>query len=280
MKNDQARALAEDALGQLANALKDGRSDTLVRYLRTLSRFHTYSFGNALLILVQRPDATRVAGFRTWLKLGRAVRRGEKGIAIFAPMRIRPREESEDAGSASGDGGGGEDRTILRFRVVHVFDVSQTDGDPLPEPASVGGDPGLCMDRLLAFIAAQDIAVDYEDLPLGVQGLSRGGRISLRAGLDPAEAFSVAVHELAHELLHHRGERPESRTVRETEAEAVAFVVCHAVGLDTNTAASDYIQLYQGTTETLAASLDRIQRTAADIIAAVSVEEPAPVPAE
>ncbi|MGD9789002.1 MAG: ImmA/IrrE family metallo-endopeptidase, partial [Phycisphaerales bacterium] len=99
--------------------------------------------------------------------------------------------------------------------------------------------------------------------------VSRGGRISIRVGLEPANEFSTIVHELAHELLH-RGEdrKTISKTVRETEAEAVAFVVTSAIGLNTGTAASDYIQLYQGNAETLAASLDRIQHVAAGIIAA------------
>ncbi|MGE0367165.1 MAG: DUF1738 domain-containing protein, partial [Phycisphaerales bacterium] len=105
--------------------------------------------------------------------------------------------------------------------------------------------------------------------------VSRGGRISIRVGLEPANEFSTIVHELAHELLH-RGEdrKTISKTVRETEAEAVAFVVSQAIGLDTGTAASDYIQLYNGpdekAAETLACSLDRIQHIASEIIAALS----------
>ena len=105
--------------------------------------------------------------------------------------------------------------------------------------------------------------------------VSRGGRISIQPGLEQAHEFSVIVDELAHELLHRGDQRPASKTVRETEAEAVSFVVCQAIGLETGSAASDYIQLYDGKVETLAASLDRIQHTASDVIKALrsSVEQ-------
>ncbi len=93
-----------------------------------------------------------------------------------------------------------------------------------------------------------------------------GGRNSVRSGLEPAHEFSIAVHELAHELLHRADDRPTSKTIRQTEAEAVALVVCQAIGLKNGTVASDYIQLYDGKAETLASSLDRIQHIAAEII--------------
>jgi hypothetical protein len=108
---------------------------------------------------------------------------------------------------------------------------------------------------------------------MGADGVSRGGRISIRPGLAPAQEFSVIVHELAHELLHRGEDRPQSKTVRETEAEAVAFVVCQAIGLETGTAASDYIQLYDGKTDTLAASLNRIQYIASEIIMSITFNE-------
>lgn len=264
MKAEQARKLADQALAQLAEALKNGRSEDLTRYLATMARFHQYSFGNVMLILLQKPDATRVAGFATWKRLGRYVRKGEKGIVIIAPMKIRPKDDRFDAQAEAERRG-----PILRFRGVYVFDVSQTEGQPLPQPARVDGDPHHNLARLKEHVASQGIALDYDAVPLGADGVSRGGRISIRPGLSPANEFAVIVHELAHERLHRGDQRPASKTVRETEAEAVAFVVSQAIGLRTGTAASDYIQLYDGTTETLAASLDRIQRTAAEIIAAL-----------
>ncbi|MGD9689483.1 MAG: ArdC family protein [Phycisphaerales bacterium] len=263
MKAEDAKKIADQALQNLTDALKSGKSERLTQYLAMLAKFHRYSFGNVLLILSQKPDATHVAGFNTWKQMGRFVKKGEKGIVIIAPMSIRPKEEelaTEPAKPA---------RPILRFRGVYVFDVSQTDGQELPEPARVSGDPRHHLESIRALVVARGITLDNDDLPQGADGVSRGGRISIRPGLKPANEFSVIVHELAHELLHRGEDRPKSKTVRETEAEAVAFVVSQAIGLDTGTAASDYIQLYDGKTETLAASLDRIQHIAADIIAAL-----------
>jgi hypothetical protein len=260
MKAEEARKIADQALEQLAEALRQGKSEALTRYLAMLARFHKYSFGNVMLILWQRPDATHVAGFTAWKQMGRYVKKGEKGIVIIAPMVLRKREDEGDEQQA---------RPVLRFRGVHVFDVSQTDGEPLPEPARVAGNPSVHLERLKTLVAERGISLDYADVPIGAEGVSRGGRISIRPGLAPAAEFSVMVHELAHELLHRGEDRPANKTVRETEAEAVAFVVCQATGLENGTAASDYIQLYDGKAETLAQSLDRIQRAAAEIIAAL-----------
>lgn len=266
MKAEQAKKLSTEALDKLSQALAQGHSDALTSYLKAVALFHSYSFGNIMLIVSQRPDATQVAGFRTWKKLGRFVNKGEKGIVIIAPMMIRAKDE----GSSNGDI---ESAAQLRFRAVYVFDVSQTDGEPLPEPSSVEGDPGQYSDRLQAFVAASGITLDEAECLGGADGVSKGGTIVLRSGLSPAKRFSVLVHETAHELLHHSGDRPSSKVVRETEAEAVAFVVGEAIGLRNGSAAADYIQLYDGDSATLAASLDRIQKTATAIIAAITTTE-------
>jgi len=263
MKAEQAKKLSTEALDRLSKALAQGKSEALTEYLKTVALFHDYSFGNIMLIAAQRPDATHVAGFRTWKKLGRYVKKGEKGIVIIAPMMIRPKDGEGDSGS--------DDAPQLRFRAVHVFDVSQTDGEPLPEPASVDGEPGEYADRLRSFVASRGIELQEDEL-MGADGVSKGGTIVLQTGLAPAEAFSVLVHETAHEMLHHGGEDRPAKVVRETEAEAVAFVVSEAVGLHNGTAAADYIQLYRGDAATLAASLDRIQKVATEIIAAISTD--------
>ena len=215
-----------------------------------------------MLIIGQRPNATQVAGFQTWRKLGRAVKKGAKGIAIFAPMKIKPRP-------TSGQGSDEEDRPPqLRFRVVHVFDISQTEGDALPEPVRVSGDPRGVLSALEAAIRAEGIDVEDVDDLGGADGVSKGGTIQIVSGLEPAERFSALVHEWAHEKLHKADDpsKRASKVVRETEAEAVAFVVSRAIGLDTSTASADYIRLYSGDTKTLAGSLDRIQQTAYSII--------------
>lgn len=266
MKAEQARKMTDDALTTLAEALEQGKSDTLTRYLGAMAQFHNYSFGNIMLILAQRPDASRVAGFHTWKRFGRWVKKGEKSITIIAPMIFKNQGEE---GRLKG-----EDKPIVRFKGVSVFDVSQTEGDALPEVASTSGDPGVYTERLREYITSRGITVNHDPVPVGALGCSKGGEIRLRPDLTPPQAFEVLVHELAHEMLHQGdGAVRGSKTVIETEAEAVAFVVCHSIGLDTGTAASDYIQLHQGSKETLAQSLDRIQKTANTILQAISEDK-------
>src|SRR3990170_4838987 len=100
MNREEATKLADQSLAQLASAFEQGRSDTLIRYLETLSRFHHYSFGNCILIAIQRPDATHVAGFQRWKELGRYVKQGEHGIAILAPMVYRKRKDDDNENAA------------------------------------------------------------------------------------------------------------------------------------------------------------------------------------
>ncbi len=246
--------LVRTAIDRLVEELEAGQSVRLRAYLSAMARFHRYSLGNVLLISLSCPHATRVAGYNAWRKLGRQVRKGERGIRILAPVVYRGEDETSRA------------ERVVAFRTAYVFDVSQTDGPPLPEFARVGGEPGPYLTRLRAGIAERGIALQYVDGPAGLEGWSAGGRIAVRRGLRPAEEFSVLLHELTHEWLH-GGDREAGRTtIRETEAEAVAFVVCQAIGLETNGAAADYIRLYAGDRKTLLASLDRIQRTAAMIL--------------
>ena len=155
-----------------------------------------------------------------------------------------------------------------------MFDVSQTDGQPLAEFAAIRGDPGEHLARLRDLVTERNIKLEYDDIPGGAEGVSRGGSITIQPGLSPAEDFSVLVHEFAHEALHKKDRRTETtKTQRETEAEAVAFVVSRAVGLDCGSHASDYIQLYQGDAKILSSSLELIQKTAADILGDLLAQE-------
>jgi antirestriction protein ArdC len=270
MTTDQATQLSETAINWLMDALEHGQSDALKAYLGVMSRFHKYSWGNCLLIYSQRPNATHVAGFHAWLRLRRYVRKGEKGIVILAPIVGRKKsidELTED-----------DETRVFGFRAAHVFDVTQTDGEPLPEFAPVKGDPQDFTERLQQFVADQNIGLEYDLRIAPAKGMSSGGKITLLPDLSPAEHFAVLVHETAHELLH-RGQRRSQTThrVRETEAEAVAFVVSSAIGLDTDTSSSDYIQLHSGDTSTLAESLAFIQQTASVILRAIQASENATV---
>jgi hypothetical protein len=262
MNADAIKTLTTDALDKLAALLDEGQSERLTALLKTMARFHKYSWNNCFLIAAQRHNATRVAGFHTWRSLRRFVRRGEKGIAILAPIVTRQR--LEDAARENDS----ETKIVVGFRAVYVFDVSQTDGDPLPEVAHASGDPGDKLTVMRAAVLATGIAVDYVDDLGGALGVSTGGRIRMLKGLCAAEEFVVLAHEWAHELLHRSGDRP-ARDTRELEAEAVAFIVGEAAGLDAGEAARDYVHLYHGDREALAASLDRIQRTASTILGAV-----------
>lgn len=126
----------------------------------------------------------------------------------------------------------------------------------------------------IQFAAGRGIKVEFSDAVGSADGLSEGGRIIVRKGLHPAEEFSVLAHELAHEFLHRAQEaKPSSRTVLETEAEAVAFVVCQSIGLEATNAATDYIKLYGGSKETLLESLQRIRQTAVGIVRAITAED-------
>jgi antirestriction protein ArdC len=228
--------------------------------MKAMSRFHRYSVHNIWLIVSQRPTATRVAGFQTWRTLGRFVRRGEKGIAILAPIVGRRHDESsEDA----------ELRQVLGFRAVYVFDVSQTDGEPLPESSHASGDPGVHRKTIVEAIRARGIVVEFADDLDGAQGRSYGGRIEILNGLSPAEEFGTIAHEFAHELLHRAAHGVESRDTRELEAEAVAFVVSQALSIEHLASSRDYIHLYRGNSDMLMQSLDRIQRTASTILTAL-----------
>lgn len=268
MNTEQAKQLSEEALNRLMTALEQGQSAALKQYLAVMSRFRRYSWCNVLLIYSQFPQATRVAGFQFWLKLGRHVRKGEKAIAILAPMVGRKRRANDEELAE-------DDRTrVFGFKACHVFDISQTDGAALPEFATVKGDPCDYLARLTTFVARQNIALEYDAAIAPANGISSGGKITLFPDLSPAETVATLAHEIGHELLH-RGERRSqtTHTIRETEAEAVAFVVCSAIGLDTNTSSADYVQLHGGDKSTLAESLGAIQQTASVILQAIEPAE-------
>lgn len=270
-KDNPTQAIIKQAVDYLVQQLEAGHSDMLAAYLRTMARFHNYSFGNILQIAHQRPTATRVAGFGKWKELGRFVKRGEKGIQILAPVTgyRRRKDESEEETDSN------RQRVLIGFRAVYVFDYEQTEGADLPElNHTISGDVGENRDRLIEFLGQQNISLEFDQSIAPALGVSYGGRIALLPGQSKPEEFTTLVHETAHELLH-RSERRTftTKVVRETEAEAVAFIVGQAVGLKMGTASSDYIQLYHGNAPLLAESLEVIQRTASTILRALRINE-------
>jgi N-terminal domain of anti-restriction factor ArdC len=280
MKLEEIKNKTNEAVSYLVEALEKGQSEVLTEYLNAMARFHQYSFGNIMLIARQRPTATRVAGIRTWNSLGRFVKRGEKGILILAPMVGRRMQRSEAIATEFESSNAADERKsaqeLYGFRAVYVFDVDQTEGKELPSLTDVEGDVTGYRERLAEYVESQGIKLGYSEKIAPAKGLSSGKRITLLTGMQPAEEFSTLVHELAHEVLH-RSERRTLTTkqVRETEAEAVAFVVCQSIGLQTGSASADYIQLWNGDAKLLAESLEIVQRTAAVILGAI-----APAPAQ
>ena len=277
-KDNPTQQLIRQAVDYLIEQLEAGKSETLTAYLNAMARFHAYSFGNILQIARQKPDATRVAGIRAWNELGRYVNKGEKGIQILAPMigyRRRKNEAEQQEPDAK------PTPMLIGFRAVYVFDISQTQGADLPElEHGISGEVGSHRDHLMDFLARQNIALEFNEKIAPALGVSYGGKIALLPGQSKAEEFVTLVHETAHELLH-KAERRIITTpqVRETEAEAVAFIVGQAIGLEMGKTSSDYIQLYHGNAALLAESLEVIQRTSAVILAAIRPEEAAEVAA-
>ena len=265
MKVEEAKQLTNKALEELVAALESGHSEALTAYLKTMSLFSKYSLNNLFLIARQRPDARRVAGFHTWQKLGRYVRKGEKGIAIIAPLVRRKSDEQSEHPD--------EERLIAGFKVAHIFSEEQTDGEPLPELGTVTGDPSAYFERLTKYIAEQNIALEYSDEIAPAKGMATRGKITLLPGQAPAELLATLAHETAHALMHFSERRAETtKRIRETEAEAVAFVICNAISLETGTASADYIGLYAGDAKLLTESLEHVQQTANRILTAIAPE--------
>jgi antirestriction protein ArdC len=271
MKLEDIKTKTKDAVDYLVQSLESGHSEVLTQYLGAMARFHTYSFGNVMLIARQKPDASNVAGIRTWNSLGRFVKRGEKGILILAPMVGKKRTQND--GTEPTEDAKGTVPTLFGFRAVYVFDVTQTEGKELPTLTEVNGDVSGYRERLFKFVELQSVELGFSERIAPAKGLSHGGKITLLSGMQPAEEFSTLVHEIAHEMLH-RGDRRTLTTkqVRETEAEAVAFVVCQSVGLQNGTASQDYIQLWHGDANLLRESLEAVQQTAAVILGGIAPE--------
>ena len=198
--------LIKQAVDYLIEQLNAGHSDMLAAYLRTMARFHNYSFGNILQIARQRPTATHVAGFGKWKELGRFVKKGEKGIQILAPVTgYRRRKDEADEVSETKPV-----RILIGFRAVYVFDIEQTEGAELPEfGRAITGEVGGNRDRLIAFLDGQGIRLEFSENIAPALGVSYGGKIALLPGQSKAEEFTTLVHETAHELLH----KAERRTM-------------------------------------------------------------------
>jgi antirestriction protein ArdC len=265
--NTNSHKSLDDLLATLAEQLGES-GQNLIPMLGVMSRFSKYSLSNQLLIFLQRPNATRVQGFQGWTKAGYVVRKGEKGIAIYAPMRFRHDDAAESTASD-------DEQSRLGFRVAHVFDVSQV--QPLSGALAIDTTapidthppaPLACLESLKAFLSTEGIALVYAALAPGHYGQTDGQTITCAQGLAPHIEFATLVHETTHTLLHFSGERP-NLTTRETEAEAVTYLLCEQLQLADTQLSIDYIRAYRGTQDTLRDSLERIRTTAQRLAAVV-----------
>jgi antirestriction protein ArdC len=245
-------------------------SERWTAWLRMQARFHRYSFHNTLLIALQRPDATRVASYRTWHSLGRQVRRGERGIAIFVPITRRVEVDSDDDAPAESV------RIVHAFRVGYVFDIAQTDGAPLPAITGRLGGAGVdeAVARLDAAATVLGFRVDVVPMPSGVDGecSHRAGVMRIDSALAAADRVVTEAHELAHAVLHPTGYAGTPRPQAELEAESVAYIICQHLGLDSARASFGYVAHWGGgenASAAITASATAIRRGAAAILDAL-----------
>jgi len=261
-RNDKLRAAHDKLQSAVAEIVS---SDEWKRMLSVAAKFHRYSFNNQMMIMLQRPDATHVAGFNKWKSLGRTVTRGEKGLAIFAPCAYRTKIEDDN----------GEEKCFQQlrgFRIVHVFDVSQTDGDPIEDLDAVrpklldGEAPGSIWDALVtqADAAGFEVVRDQKRNENGYCDFV-GKKIAVRPDVAPAQAVKTLVHELGHALLH--SEEASSREIAEVEVESTAFVVLDALGLSSDDYSFPYVARWSnGNVDLVKASAERAATCANHIL--------------
>jgi antirestriction protein ArdC len=261
----------QDALERLQEGIAQlTTSQAWTSYLKVQSRFYRYSHNNCILIWRQMPEASRVAGYRRWQELGRQVRKGERGIMILAPCKYKVDDRDRD----------GEEQLVIRgFRTANVFDISQTDGEALPDlPISrLSGDAPAVMDALTGYARELGYTVGFEAFDQEAKnGQTNFGSntITLREGLSPAQTVKTMVHELGHVLLSHL--LCELRSVAELEAESTAFVVCDALGIDSGTYSFAYVAHWgngaNDAIESIKSSAQRIQQAANRILEALNVD--------
>jgi len=257
-------------------------------FLTTMAKFHDYSIGNQILIMLQKPEATRIAGFNTWKDLGRWVKKAEKGIAILAPvMPPKAKVTCPECGAEAprmarfcpqcghGMDGGTELETEQPryFKVVHVFDVSQTEGEPLPEfevPSLTGEANEALFEKVMALAGAQGLDVSFESRPNqdpAIKGSYSGKNIWVRPEESRAQQLKTLLHEVAHYFSEGVFRIP--RQDAETIAESAAFVVGAHFGFDTGVRSFPYVALWARDKKVLEQNLGAIRKVSTEIIEAL-----------
>ena len=267
-------------------------SEKYKTYLNTMSKFHNYSFNNTMLIAMQKPDATLVAGFKAWQKnFDRHVKKGEKGICILAPAPYKIKEEQEKLDPVTGEimlDKSGMPITeeveikIPAFRVVPVFDVSQTDGKELPDIGvnELSGSVEDYEDFMQALTEVSPVPITYEDIEREAKGYfhTTDHRIAIQEGMSQSQTVKTAIHEVAHAKLHDRERNQDidevlnkDRNTKEVEAESVAYTVCQHFGIDTSDYSFGYIAGWSSDRDMkeLKSSLDTIRKIASELITGI-----------
>lgn len=296
-KKDKTYPSQFDKVKEITDKLEAGiqalfESEAFKNYLKTLSKFHDYSLNNTILIAMQKPDATLVAGYTAWQKnFGRQVQKGEQGIRILAPTPYKKQMEVDRVDPVTRqpilnpDGSTAKELKevmVPAFKVVNVFDVSQTDGKPLP---TIGVDElsGNVANYEMFFEAlkrACPVPIGFEDIPSGAKGYYHtvDQRIALQEGMSEVQTVKTLIHEMAHQKLHSIDPKelpPEeprlTRNAKEVEAESVAYTVAQHYGIETSDYSFAYIAGWSQGKDTpeLKASLDRIRQAANEMITAI-----------
>ena len=280
--NDKLKELLEQA-EQGTKAVFE--SENYRNYLATMSKFHSYSFRNSLLILMQKPEATHVAGYAAWKKkFNRQVQRGESGIQIvgYSPRKVNVEQEKKDSSGNTIIGADGKPvmekvtRQVPSYVPVSVFDVSQTEGEPLPQLVNeLNGSVEAYQDLMQAICDVSPFPVSFEEIQGGAKGFCDPvtQRIVIQQGMSEAQSVKTAIHEVTHADLHAPeqnlilADRTDRRT-REIEAESTAFVVCEHYGIDTSDYTFPYLASWSSSKELaeLQSSLETIQKQAGDLI--------------
>lgn len=274
-----------DKIKELTDKLETGIKEVFTssryrEYLSTMNKFHNYSYNNSMLILLQKPEASYVAGYKTWETMDRHVRKGEKGITIFAPCPYKAKKAVEvidtETGQVKRDTQGNpmkeeKEITYASFKAISIFDISQTEGKELPEIAKElkGTVPDYLM-ILDSIIDVSPVPIRFElwdDSKKGYYSLLHG-EIVIKDAMSDLQTVKTAIHEIAHSILHKDKEHMKDSATMEVEAESVAFVVCQHLGLDTSDYSFGYLAGWSSRKELpeLKSSLQTIQKTAHDVI--------------
>ncbi len=293
LESDSPSEKMKEITDRLEKGVKEVfESDKYKEYLRVMSKFYSYSLNNLLLIAIQCPTATHVAGFSAWKNnFHRNVKKGEKGIRIIAPAPIKAEEKTKaidpETGMPELDENGNQKENITihlipRYKIVSVFDVSQTEGKALPEYIfELSGDVYNYGVMIKALIKSSPVPVRFEDITNGANGYYSlaDNKIGVKCGMSEVQTVKTLIHEMAHSILHNtdalkKSDNPPDRHKIEVQAESVAFSVCSRYGIDTSEYSFAYIAGWSKGQETkeLKESLETIRTAAETIIDRIEAE--------